>query len=259
MKYTVFVGLILPAQLNFYPVASRSTYSTGMKTIPSGLRSKPTEGGIQPGSEKNEHWGGPALPRLKSVIRNLKSVFCLLFFPLALSLGPWASVADAANLTLGWDSNPEPDLEGYVVYRNVASPGPPYDYSSTLPEDDLVDPLHPKVTLTGLSENQEYYIALTAYNTEGVESSFSNDVCAEVVNGIIEPCSSSSSIGASTSSSGSGGGGGACFISTVSYNPSNNKLLPYILFTLTIIGIGIYGYKTLVLIAAVKFGWRLNL
>jgi hypothetical protein len=128
-----------------------------------------------------------------------------------------------------------------------------------LPEDDLVDPLHPKVTLTGLSENQEYYIALTAYNTEGVESGFSNDVCVEVVNGIIEPCSSSSSIGASTSSSGSGGGGGACFISTVSYNPSNNKLLPYILFTLTIIGIGIYGYKTLVLIAAVKFGWRLNL
>ena len=124
------------------------------------------------------------MPRLKSVIRNLKSVFCLLsfflcllFFPLALSFGPWASVADASNVTLGWDSNPEPDLEGYVVYRNAGSPGPPYDYSNTLPEDDLVDPLHPKVTLTGLSENQEYYIALTAYNTEGVESSFSNDVC----------------------------------------------------------------------------------
>ncbi len=262
MKYTVFVGLILPAQLNFYPVASLSTYSTGMKTIPSGLRSKPTEGGIQPGSEKNEHWGGPALPRLKSVIRNLKSVFCLLsfflcllFFPLALSFGPWASVADAANVTLGWDSNFEPDLEGYVVYRSAASPGPPYDYSNTLPEDDLVDPLHPKVTLTGLSENQEYYIALTAYNTEGVESSFSNDVCVEVVNGIVELCSSSSSPGSSTgSSSGGGGGSGACFIST-SENESST-FSQFIAKPVIRSQVLAMVFLLLILIAAVKFGFN---
>ena len=166
-------------------------------------------------------------------------IFAILFTLIAMPL----SVADAATATLGWDSNPEPDLEGYIVYRNVGSPGPPYGYSSDLPEDELANPLHPKVTLTGLQEDKEYFIALTAYNAEGVESSFSNDVCVEIVDGIVEPCASSSSIGASTSSSG-GGGGGACFISTVSYNPSNNKLLPYILFTLTIIGIGIYGYKT---------------
>jgi hypothetical protein len=153
------------------------------------------------------------------------------------------SVAEAATATLGWDSNPEPDLEGYVVYRNVGSPGPPYGYSSDLPEDELANPLHPKVTLTGLQEDKEYFIALTAYNTEGVESSFSNDVCVEIVDGIVEPCASSGSIGTSTGSSG-GSGGGACFISTVSYNPTNNKLLPYILFTLTLIGIGIYGHKT---------------
>jgi hypothetical protein len=253
MKYTVFVGLILPAQLNFYPVASRSTYSTGMKTIPSGLLSKPTEGGIQPESEKNEHWGGPALPRLKSVIRNLKSVFCLLFFPLALSFGPWASVADASNVTLGWDSNPESDLEGYVVYRNVASPGPPYDYSNILPEDDLVDPLHPKVTLTGLSENQEYYIALTAYNTEGVESSFSNDVCVEVVNGIIEACSSSSSIGASTSSTG-GGSSGGCFISTASHESSMfSKFIAQPVIRSHLLAIV---FLLLILLSAVKLGFN---
>jgi uncharacterized membrane protein len=100
------------------------------------------------------------------------------------------------------------------------------------------------VTLTGLQEGKEYYIALTAYNTEGVESSFSNDVCVEVVNGIAELCSQIASPGASTSSSsggggsggggsgggGSGGGGsGGCFISTLSHSSLNYQLLFYFL------------------------------
>ena len=174
--------------------------------------------------------------RLKSVIRNLKtalgllpSTSCILFFflfllllPLTLVSGPWVPLADAAKVTLGWDSNPEPDLEGYVIYRNAGSPGPPYDDSTDLPEDDLADPLHPEVTLTGLKKDQEYYIALTAYNTEGVESSFSNDVCVELVNGIAEPCIASISPVASKSSSGGGGGGGgnSCFITTTSHKSS---------------------------------------
>jgi hypothetical protein len=161
------------------------------------------------------------LPHLKSAIRHLKSVFCLLIFPFALSLAPYACDAIAASVTLGWDSNPEPDLEGYVVYRNAGSPGPPYDYSDTLPEDDLADPLHPKVTLTGLQTDKEYYIALTAYNTDGVESSFSNDVCVKVINNVAEACSASVAPVAGTVSSSSGGSNGgnnnaSCFISAAS-------------------------------------------
>ena len=127
--------------------------------------------------------------------------------------------ADAATVTLGWDANDEPDLEGYVLYRNTGSPGPPYQYWDDVPEDDLVDPLHPEATLTNLQEGNTYYIALTAYNTEDVESSFSNDICVEVVNGVVEPCSQSTVSSASQSSGGSsdgdddsgggGGGGGA--------------------------------------------------
>jgi hypothetical protein len=139
------------------------------------------------------------------------------------------SIAGAAQVTLGWDSNSEPDLEGYGVYRNAGSPGPPYGYTNSLAEDDLTDPLHPKVTLTGLQEGKEYYIALTAYNTEGVESSFSNDVCVEVVNGIAELCSQSASSGASTSSSSGGGGSASCFISTLSHSSLNYQLLFYFL------------------------------
>jgi hypothetical protein len=156
-----------------------------------------------------------------------RCVLCLLFLPLTLSLGPLASVAYAATVTIGWDSNSEPDLEGYVIYRNAGSPGPPYDYANTLPEDDLTDLLNPKVTLTGLNEGQEHYIALTAYNTEGVESSFSNDVCVEVVGGSVGVCANSSNSVSSKSSnnnnssnSGDGGWVSGCFISTTGYDSS---------------------------------------
>jgi hypothetical protein len=118
----------------------------------------------------------------KAYLRSALSALCyaFAFLLLALSTVPLPE-AEAAKVTLGWDSNSEPDLEGYVIYRKTGSPGPPYDHVDTLPEDDLDDPLHPKVTLTGLKKDQQYYIALTAYNTEGVESDFSDDICVEVV------------------------------------------------------------------------------
>ena len=190
------------------------------------------------------------MPRLKSVISaylrltfNPKSIILLNAIFFALAAMPLTG-AYAANVTLGWDSNPEPDLEGYVVHRNVGSPGPPYDYSNDLPEDELANPLHPKVTLTGLSEDTPYYIALTAYNTEGVESSYSDDVCVEIVDGAVEPCNSSSSIGGAADSGGSGGGSGAgCFISTAKDNPQNNNSLFCNLIILAIAAIGIYFRK----------------
>jgi hypothetical protein len=156
------------------------------------------------------------------------------------------SVANAKIVTIGWDSNDEPDLEGYVVYRNTNSPGPPYKYSDTVPEDELADPLHPKAKLTGLQEGKEYYIALTAYNTDGVESSFSNDICVEMVNNAVEHCSASASSPVTESLSGGGGGGSsgfACFISAASHGPSDKTLLLYMLFTIIAIGLGTYGYK----------------
>jgi hypothetical protein len=186
------------------------------------------------------------LLHLKSVIFNTLKNICLLFrarrykykpiilfflipctlylIPVIIPIPVILPAANAKTVTLGWDSNSEPDLEGYVIYRNAGSPGPPYNYSDTLPEAELADPLHPKATLTGLKEDKEYYIALTAYNTDGVESSFSNDVCVEVVDGIVEPCSASLSPGTPTSSSsGSSGGGssGGCFISSASDNPAS--------------------------------------
>jgi hypothetical protein len=163
----------------------------------------------------------------------------LLFILYALPL----PLANAAVVTLGWDSNPEPDLEGYVVHRNAGSPGPPYDHSDDLPEDDLADPLHPKATLTGLKEGEEYYIALTAYNSEGVESSFSNDLCIEVINNSAELCSTSassvtSSDSGSVSSGGSNSRNNSCFISTASQIPPTNYSLFLALLIPALIAIG---------------------
>jgi hypothetical protein len=184
------------------------------------------------------------LPHKKSSIRqqlrlrfNPKSIVLLNAVLFALCALP-LPVADAAEVTLGWDSNPEPDLEGYVVYRNVGSPGPPYDYSDTLPEDDLADPLHPKATLTGLQENKEYYIALTAYNSDGDESGFSNNVCVEVINGAIQACSASVTPIASTVSSsggGNGGGGAACFISTAADDSGHNRVMAGIVIIMLLV------------------------
>jgi hypothetical protein len=146
--------------------------------------------------------------------------FFILSISLLLALGAMhLPVADAAQVTLGWDANSEPDLEGYVIYRNTGSPGPPYDYANTLPEEDLTDPLHPKITLTGLNEGQEHYIALTAYSTEGVESNFSNDVCVEVAGGSVGVCANSPNSGSSYSGGG-GGSSNACFISNAGYDSS---------------------------------------
>jgi hypothetical protein len=137
-------------------------------------------------------------------------ILTLLFSPF------YPSPCLAKKVTLGWDPNPEPDLEGYVVYRNVGSPGPPYKYADTLPENDLADPLNPMVTMTGLNDKKEYYIAVTAYDKKGNESYYSDDVCVKIVDSIIENCSASLSSGSSSSSGrSSSGSGGSCFISVV--------------------------------------------
>ena len=205
------------------------------------------------------------MPHQKSTTSYLKSIFYLLLFPCVLSLAPCVSDVIAESVTLGWDSNPEPDLEGYVVYRNVGFPGPPYDYSDTLPEDDLVDPLHPKATLTGLKEGNEYYIALTAYNSDGVESNFSNDVCVEVINGAIEACSASVAPVASTVSGSGGGGNSSCFISTSSGessmfskfaagpNPSSRIMLIMLLLLIAITAVKLKAHCSRLLQIAGKF------
>jgi len=140
----------------------------------------------------------------------------ILFFPI---------LAFPADLTLAWDPNTEPDLEGYGVYFKKDAPGPPYDLFGNVALPELTDPDNPTFTLTGLQKGSRYYITLTAYDTAGNESGYADPVCAQIGDQIV-PCASADTGGGTGSdsggtssggSSGGGSGGGAgCFIATSS-------------------------------------------
>ena len=145
-------------------------------------------------------------------------LFCLIL-PAIFLLPVLPSQCLAKTVTLGWDPNSEPDIEGYVIYRNMDSPGPPFKFDDELSEDELNNPLYPQITITGLNEHTRYYIAVTAYDTQGNESDYSDQLCIEIVDSLIESCgvipSNYDSPGESSGDGGSGGGGGGgCFISS---------------------------------------------
>jgi hypothetical protein len=115
-------------------------------------------------------------------------------FALLLILSP--SFACAVQITLAWDSNVEPDVAGYIVYYGTRSGD--YDFDVDVGDYD-------SITISGLVEDVMYYFTVTAYDAEGNESDFSEE--------ITYPDSVSSP---SEDSPGDGGGGGGCFISNVS-------------------------------------------
>ena len=111
---------------------------------------------------------------------------CLWIFTLTATLiliGPKPS-ACAADITLAWFANTEPDLAGYYIYYKSGTPGAPYNGTGVhegtspikIPLDDFSDPSNPAFTLHGLSDTQTTYIVLTAYSTDGIESGYSNEV-----------------------------------------------------------------------------------
>ena len=73
----------------------------------------------------------------------------------------------AADVTLQWDPNSEPDLAGYKIYYGTASRtyGEPIDVGNVT-----------TYTAKDLEPGTKYYFAATAYNEDGYESDYSNEV-----------------------------------------------------------------------------------
>ncbi|MEZ5329518.1 MAG: fibronectin type III domain-containing protein [Verrucomicrobiales bacterium] len=69
--------------------------------------------------------------------------------------------APAAEVSVIWDANPEPDIAGYRVYRGMES--------GIFPDTVDVGKMT-TATLTNLIEGTTYYCVVTAYNTAGLES-----------------------------------------------------------------------------------------
>jgi hypothetical protein len=96
----------------------------------------------------------------------------------------------AAEITLAWDRNSEPDIAGYRVYYGRES----RSYTNVVDVGNYTS-----CVIADLEDGKAYYFAATAYNTDGYESGYSN----EVNNG-----------NGGAASGGSSGGGSACFIDT---------------------------------------------
>ena len=77
------------------------------------------------------------------------------------------SRALAATVTLAWDANTEPNLAGYILHYGNASGS----YSTEVDVGNTT-----MAALSGVDEGQTYYFAATAYNVNGNESTFSNEV-----------------------------------------------------------------------------------
>lgn len=77
------------------------------------------------------------------------------------------SFAQAYRLTLAWDANTESDLAGYKIYIGYA----PKKYSWVIDVSNRTTG-----TVDNLVEGTPYYFTLTAYNTKGMESGFSNEI-----------------------------------------------------------------------------------
>jgi type IV pilus assembly protein PilY1 len=73
----------------------------------------------------------------------------------------------AAQIKLAWDANTESDLAGYKVYYGTSSKS----YTGSVDVGNVTS-----YTLTGLTQGQTYYVAVTANNTSGSESGYSTEV-----------------------------------------------------------------------------------
>lgn len=181
---------------------------------------------------------------------------CLNLLFVTLSFFLFVSPANAYDAVIAWDSNSEPNLAGYVLYVDDGFSEILYEYVDTYPLEDL-DTQNPTIKITDLRDDWAYYFVVTAYDTDGYESDFSDEIC--VING--EPCPESwsasrsillsasnvngNSAGSSVSSSSGGGSSGGCFISSFNYTENNNRGISSQHIILLLIYIGVFGIFSL--------------
>jgi len=181
----------------------------------------------------------------------LNFLVCLIAAGFVFTLDSTAS--GPAEFILGWDANNEADLDGYEIYYRKGVPGSTYEFLTAVYVDELEDPDNPVVTITDLynglltdlitpvvrmaelANNSTYHFALTAFDTQGKTSDFSEELCVAVIGTSVVECryadsgsdgsaeddADSGSDGSDSESSvandaGSGSGGG-CFIAASSF------------------------------------------
>jgi hypothetical protein len=149
-----------------------------------------------------------------------------------LALGGWVQVIVllmlppalwAGDVTLAWSPNSESNLAGYKLYYDGDSDSEMYRGTGAnegespiiIGLEDLADADSPVYTLTGLAVGEFYYFALTAFNTDGLESDFSDELGTEIESDSTynKTATDPADPPPDTSSGISGGSGSGCFIS----------------------------------------------
>ncbi|MEW6382104.1 MAG: Ig-like domain-containing protein [bacterium] len=116
------------------------------------------------------------LPWMMILVATVIFLFC--HIPLAYTM----------DVTLEWSENSEPDIAGYKIYYSTGSAGSPYDGTGAVEGNSPIDAGKvTSYTLTGLSDTQSYRFAVTAYDTQGLESEYSNEVRPIKITGITSP------------------------------------------------------------------------
>ena len=93
--------------------------------------------------------------------------------------------ADALTIALSWNANPESDVVGYKVHYDTGDSSFPYLGTGAASGDSPVDVGNvTSVTLSGLTPWVTYYIAITAYDSDGNESWYSEEVAVVLQPGV---------------------------------------------------------------------------
>src|SRR5712692_2336086 len=94
-----------------------------------------------------------------------RALFVACVLTVLCSLPP--ALSSAAQVTLAWDPDTDPDLAGYKLYYGFSSGS----YQSSVDVGNVTT-----YTLSGLLEGRIYYFVVTAHNLSLAESGFSNEV-----------------------------------------------------------------------------------
>jgi len=96
--------------------------------------------------------------------RPLNIIFVAVFL---ISFACSVQAAYSAQVTLAWNANTDPNIAGYKIYYGTSSRN--YDVSVDLGN-------FTSCTISDMEEGKTYYFAATAYDIQGNESSFSEEV-----------------------------------------------------------------------------------
>ena len=107
-----------------------------------------------------------AVEFLDSAMRR-KSRWAVIF---AMAVVCWRAQG-SQSVSLAWDADPEKTVAGYLVHYGSVSGV----YTNSLNVGTNIN-----ATVPGLQEGATYYFAVTAYNTDGLESNPSNEVSYQV-------------------------------------------------------------------------------